>query len=94
MKFKSNAKYGEEAKNGSVFTTKERVVIHHINGCGETWYLTCHELNIEQHNLETENFEDAVFNARIIILKASQELHDKYVKFATDSSNIEIVRCF
>ena len=63
MKFKSNAKYNEEPKTGSVFTLKYNslgIVIHKYVGCGDALFLNCSALDILNYDLGTEDFEEAV----------------------------------
>lgn len=58
MKFKSNAKYNEEPKTGSVFTLKYNslgIVIHKYVGCGDALFLNCSALDIFNCNLGTED---------------------------------------
>ena len=49
MKLISNAKCGTPVESGTVFTIKDygfNISIHKIHGCGDTWYLTCRELDM------------------------------------------------
>ena len=54
MKFKSNAKYGEEPKTGSIFALKYNslgIVIHKYVGCGDALFLNCSALDILNYDL-------------------------------------------
>lgn len=94
MKFKSNAKYNEEPKTGSIFALKENslgIVIHKYVGCGDTLFLNCHALNIDDYDLGTESFNEAVKKAKEVIADKVDELRKAKDRFCNDS-HIEIVR--
>ena len=58
MKLISNAKYGEPVESGTIFRIKENgfnMSIHKICGCGDTWYLNCSELGINDLPLKNRN---------------------------------------
>lgn len=72
MKFKSNAKYNEEPKTGSIFALKDNslgIVIHKYVGYGDTLFLNCSALNIFNRDLGTEDFEEAVSKAKEVIMR-------------------------
>lgn len=95
MKFKSNAKCNEESKTGSIFALEYnslKIVIHKYVGCGNVLFLNCSALNIYNHNLGTEDFEEAVRNAKEIIMREVKKIREDSYRFYTDN-NIEIVRC-
>ena len=51
MKFKSNTKYNEEPKTGSVFALKDNsleIVIHKYVGCGDALFLKAKEVVIRK----------------------------------------------
>ena len=59
MKFKSNAKYNEEPKTGSVFALKYNslgIVIHKYVDCGDALFLNSKALGIDNYDLRTEDF--------------------------------------
>ena len=94
MKFKSTAKYGENPKNGSIFEPKDnslKIRIHKYVGCGDTLFLSCHALNIDKHNLETEDFNEAVERAQKIIHAEVEKIMEEALKFYADT-HVEIVR--
>lgn len=94
MEFKSNAKYGEEPKTGSVFALKYNslgIVIHKYVGCGDALFLNCSALDIFNYDLETEDFNEAVSKAKEIIMCKVKKIRDDAYRFCMDN-NIEIVR--
>lgn len=94
MKFKSNAKYKEEPKTGSVFDLKYNslgIVIHKYVGCGDALFLNCNTLGIYNYNLGTEDFEEAVSKAKEIIMSKVKKIREDAYKFYSDN-NIEFDR--
>lgn len=89
MEFKSNAKYDEEPKTGSIFTLKYNslgIVIHKYVGCGDALFLNCSALDIFNHNLETEDFNEAVNKAKEIIMCKVKKIREDVYRFYSDSS--------
>ena len=94
MKFKSNAKYNEEPKTGSVFTLKSNslgISIHKYVGCGDALFLNSKALNIDNYDLETEDFGEAVSKAKEVISCKAKKIRGDSYRFCMDN-NIEIVR--
>lgn len=94
MKFKSNAKYNEEPKTGSIFALKYnylKIVIHKYVGYGDTLFLNCNTLDIYNYNLETEDFDEAVSKAKEIIMSKVKKIKEDAYKFYLDN-NIEFDR--
>jgi len=94
MKFKSNAKYNEEPKTGSVFALKYNslvIVIHKYVGYGNVLFLNCSALDIYNHNLGTEDFEEAVSKAKEVVMREVKKIREDAYRFCMDN-NIEIVR--
>ena len=94
MKFKSNAKYNEEPKTGSVFALKYNslgIVIHKYIGCGDALFLNCSALDIFNYDLETEDFDEAVSKAKEIIMCKVKKIREDSCRFYSDS-NIEFGR--
>ena len=94
MKFKSNAKYNEEPKTGSIFALKYNslgIVIHKYAGCGDALFLNCSALDICNYNLETEDFDEAVRKAKEVIMCKVKKIREDSHRFYMDN-NIEIVR--
>lgn len=94
MKFKSNAKYNEEPKTGSVFALKYNslvIVIHKYVGCGDALFLNCSALDIFNYDLETEDFGEAVSKAKEIIMSKVKKIREDAYKFYSDN-NIEFGR--
>jgi hypothetical protein len=89
MKFKSNAKYKEEPKTGSVFALKYNslgIVIHKYVGCGDALFLNCSALDIFNYNLGTEDFEEAVSKAKEVIMSKVKKIRTDAYRFYSDSS--------
>lgn len=94
MKFKSNAKHSEELKTGSIFTLKDNslgIVIHKYVGCGDALFLNSKALNIDNYDLGTEDFEEAVSKAKEIIMRKVKKIREDSYRFYTDN-NIEFDR--
>lgn len=94
MKFKSNAKYNEEPKTGSIFALEYnslKIVIHKYVGYGDTLFLNCNTLDIYNYNLETEDFDEAVSKAKEIIMSKVKKIKEDAYKFYLDN-NIEFDR--
>lgn len=95
MKFKSNAKYNEEPKTGSIFALEYnslKIVIHKYVGCGNVLFLNCSALDIYNHNLGTEDFHEAVSKAKETIMCKVKKIREDAYRFYTDN-NIEFDRC-
>lgn len=94
MKFKSNAKYNEEPKTGSIFALKYNslgIVIHKYVGCGDALFLNSKALNIDNYDLGTEDFEEAVSKAKEVIMCEVEKIREDAYKFYSDN-NIEFDR--
>ena len=94
MKFKSNAKYNEEPKTGSIFTLKYNslgIVIHKYVGCGDTLFLNCSALGIFNHDLGTEDFKEAVSKAKEVVMCEVEKIREDSYRFCSDN-NIEFDR--
>ena len=94
MKFKSNAKYNEEPRTGRIFTLKDnslRISIHKYVGCGDALFLNSTTLGIDNYDLETENFDEAVSKAKEVISCKVKKIREDSYRFCMDN-NIEIVR--
>ena len=89
MKFKSNAKYNEELKTGSIFTLKENslgIVIHKYVGCGDALFLNSKALGIDNYYLGTEDFDEAVSRAKEVIMREVKKIRENAYKFYSDNS--------
>lgn len=94
MKFKSNAKYKEEPKTGSVFTLQDNslgISIHKYAGCGDELFLNSKALNIDNYDLETEDFDEAVSKAKEVVMREVKKIREDSYWFYTDN-NIEFDR--
>lgn len=67
------------------------IVIHKYVGCGDTLFLNCSTLDINNYNLKTEDFEEAVRNAKEIIMREIKKIREDAYRFYIDN-NIEIVK--
>ena len=94
MKFKSNAKYGEKPKTGSIFALKYNslgIVIYKYVGCGDTLFLNCSALDILNCNLGTEDFNEAVRKAKEVVMCKVKKIREDAYRFYADN-NIEFDR--
>lgn len=94
MKFKSNAKYNEEPKTGSIFALEYnslKIVIHKYVGYGNLLFLNCSALDIFNYNLGTEDFNEAVSKSKEIIMCKNKKIKEDSYRFYSDS-NIEFDR--
>lgn len=94
MKFKSNAKYDEEPKTGSIFALNYnslKIVIHKYVGYGDTLFLNCNTLDIYNYNLETEDFGEAVRKAKEVVMREVKKIRENAYRFYSDN-NIEFDR--
>lgn len=94
MKFKSNAKYNEEPKTGSIFALEYnslKIVIHKYVGYGNVLFLNCSALDIFNYDLETEDFDEAISIAKEVIMSKVKKIREDAYKFYLDN-NIEFDR--
>lgn len=94
MKFKSNAKYKEEPKTGSIFTLQDNylgISIHKYVGCGNALFLNSKALNIDNYDLETEDFDEAVRKSKEVIMREVNKIREDSYRFYSDN-NIEFDR--
>lgn len=94
MKFKSNAKDNKELKTGSIFNLKNNslgISIHKYVGCGDKLFLNSKALNINNYDLETEDFEEAVSKAKEVVMCEVKKIREDAYKFYSDK-NIEFDR--
>lgn len=94
MKFKSNAKRDKDIKTGTIFTLKNNsleISIHKYAGCGDALFLNSKALNIDNYDLGTEDFSEAVSKAKEVIGCKVKEIREDSFKFCLDN-NIEFDR--
>ena len=94
MKFKSNAKYKGEPKTGSIFTLQDNslgISIHKYVGCGDELFLNSKTLNIDNYDLGTEDFGEAVSKAKEVVMCKVKKIREDSYRFCMDN-NIEIDR--
>lgn len=94
MKFKSNAKYKGEPKTGSIFTLQDNslgISIHKYVGCGDALFLNSKALNIDNYDLGTEDFDEAVSKAKEVVMREVKKIREDSYRFYTDN-NIEFDR--
>lgn len=78
----------------SIFTLKSNslgISIHKYVGCGDTLFLDSKVLNIDNYDLETENFEEAVRKAKEVIMSKVKKIREDSYRFCLDN-NIEFDR--
>ena len=89
MKFKSNAKYNKEPETGSVFTLQDNslgISIHKYVGCGDALFLNSRALNIDNYDLETEDFGEAVSKAKEVVMREVKRIRENAYRFYSDNS--------
>lgn len=94
MKFKSDANYGKDVKTGDVFDLKDNslgISIHKYVGCGDALFLNSKALNIDNYDLRTEDFDEAVSKAKEVIMCKVKKIREDAYRFYADN-NIEIIR--
>ena len=94
MKFKSNAKYNEKPEIGSIFTLKDNslgISIHKYVGCGDVMFLNSKALNIDNYDLGTEDFGEAVSKAKEVVMCEVKKIREDAYRFYSDN-NIEFDR--
>lgn len=94
MKFKSNAIFNKEPKTGSIFTLKDNslgISIHKYVGCGDALFLNSRALNIDNYDLGTEDFKEAVSKAKEVVMREVKKIRETAYRFYSDS-NIEFDR--
>ena len=88
MKFKSNANFNKEPKNGSIFTLKDNslgISIHKYVGCGDELFLNSKALSIDNYDLETDDFEEAVSKAKEVVMREVKKIREDAYKFCLDN---------
>lgn len=92
--WQSNAKYGQDLKDGTIFRIKGEsdICIHRIHGLGNNFYLTCGRLNIQSFGLNTDSLDVAVENTKKVIEAKMKMLNALYSNFIEDGSENIIVR--
>ena len=94
MKFKSNAKYKEKPETGSIFTLQDNslgISIHKYVGCGDALFLNSKAMNIDNYDLGTEDFDEAVSKAKEVVMREVKKIRVDAYRFYSDS-NIEFDR--
>ena len=89
MKFKSNAEYKEKPKTGSVFTLKDNslgISIHKYVGCGDKLFLNSKTLSIDNYDLGTEDFKEAVSKAKEVVMREVKKIREDAYRFYVDNS--------
>jgi hypothetical protein len=94
MKLISNAKFGEPVESGTIFRTQGHgidICIHKICGCGDTWYLNCNELGIDNLQLKSENLFRGMDEAKEILKQQLELLNERFNNFYEDN-DVKILR--
>ncbi len=94
MEWISNAKFKQEVTEGTVFRLKGKmdVCIHTIHGLGNNFYLTSRRLGLESFGLNTDDFNLAVENAKVIVREKLKLLNELCADFLADESENVFVR--
>lgn len=92
--WKSNARFGQPAEEGTIFDFKgqAKISIHKIVGCGNSFYLTCRDLDISSISLNTDDFELAAENAKTLIRVRLEMIQGRFDEFLSDKSDTRIAR--
>lgn len=72
MKYISNAKYGEPVETGTIYrggNKKLGICVHTVCGCGETLYMNCRALGIEDKRLNSTSVISAINEAQSLVKK-------------------------
>lgn len=93
MEWKSNAHYSKEPIEGTIFDSPYGVSVYRIVSL-DGWWLDCHDLNIQRHELRSETFDEAVTEAKTVVKKKLADLQQKYAAFADDISENVVVKWF
>ena len=78
MKFISNANYGKPVESGTIFQTTVNgitVSIHriiHLDG----WFLSCHQFQIDDQELNAESLSDAIEESKGILKEYVENAND------------------
>lgn len=94
MKFKSDAEYEKDVKTGDVFDLKDNslgICIHKYAGCGNALFLNIRALSINNYDLRTEDFNEAVSKTKEIIMREVNKIREDSYRFYSDN-NIEFDR--
>ena len=76
MKFRSNAKYNEPVKSGTIYNGRignMRISVHRIHHC-EGWYLSCPEVQIRQMELKSDTLMGAIEESKEVLKKTVERL--------------------
>lgn len=95
MKLISNSKHREPFESGTAFRVKEcelGICIHMIHGCGDTWYLNCRKLNINNFPLKSEGLFECIIESKGVIKSKIEELNHQFYDFYNDDSEIELLK--
>jgi len=65
------------------------ICIHKYAGCGDSLYLTCHKLGIQDRDLYTEDMAEAVRKSQGIISEMLRDITMNAKAFILDDSDVE-----
>jgi len=67
---------GDKVRRPSIWEAKTknlRIAVHHYVGCGDEWFVTCHDLHVERRPLKSVDIEAAKAEAvRFLMRRAKQ----------------------
>ncbi len=58
-----------------------KICIHNYAGCGKEWYLSIPDIGIQEKDLKTEDFTEALENAKKIVIKRFAVIREEIEKF-------------
>lgn len=70
LNWKGNQKYNQDISKATIWTISSpfKLTIHKYLGCGDALFFSCPEFRIDNHDLQTEDFNEAE-NRAIVILQ-------------------------
>lgn len=71
-------------ENGMQMTFED--VIHKYVGYGDTLFLNSKALNIDNYDLGTEDFEEAVNKAKEVVMREVKKIREDAYRFYSDNS--------
>lgn len=93
MEWRSNAKMGVPLGDGTIFESQCGVVIHRIIHC-EGWFLSCAPLRINDYHLNSESFDDAVEESKLIVRAHLNAVWERLFPFTEAHAGNQFVSWF
>jgi hypothetical protein len=73
-----------------VYTADRNICIHKIRQCGDNWYLNCYALGLNDYNLQTTDFREAIIRSKIELcckLKKLDEAVSGFINFEIEEAS-------